>query len=77
MAFNQLLLQEIVNNALIYKDKEIKVIFIKVKFQFRSKEFEHVRPSRGHWELLLGATKVGIIILSKPKNLPQEKYIQF
>ena len=42
MAFNLLLLQEIVNNALIYKDKEIKVIFIKVKFQFRTKEFEHV-----------------------------------
>ena len=42
MAFNLLLLQEIAKNALIYKDKEIKVISIKVKFRFRTKRFVHV-----------------------------------
>ena len=41
MAFNFLMLQEIVNNALIYKGKEVKKIFMKVKFQFRTKKFVH------------------------------------
>ena len=36
MAFHLLVLQQIVNNLLSYKGKEMKVIFIKVKFQFQN-----------------------------------------